>query len=823
MFFKKCFFFSFLLLAVLHFSLFSAINLSNTSVDSVWPAVAVNSAGEIMVVWTEWEGSGKMFYRMFKNGQWSSMKNAQIVSQQAWSNQLEVDSFGTFHASWADGYGSHGRDIYYSYYAGSNWATPERIYYSPYNSAWNKMDIDTNNDIHVVWYHSHVPKGQISSDIVTASKSRMGNWPANYKNISNTPSLESIHPAIAVRNGNIYSCWMEGESPRRLYFCEKAGGSWKTPTQIEQPGYYPDMDIDNSGNVHIAFSKRGGNFYYISRVNGTWNTKEVISNGTSPLQFGDIKHKSNVVVAAWIQGSDGNWSVYTTAKIIGGEWVTPLKVADTPGGSDGNKHVQVALDSNNCAHYVWEGIGVGGKHDVFYETVCVEDPVGTFIEVDKSFLSFTTDGSYNPDPQTFQVRSYGEETMNYSISSDKSWLSAFPQQGTSSGEWDTITVEVDSSSLSDGTYYGKITVTAPDAYNSPVEISVSLSIGEETNPSFIEVDKLTLEFSASQGNNPSPQTFQIRSYGEETLNYSISSDKSWLSVSPQQGTSSGEWDTITVEIDSADFVASTRSGKITITAPDASNSPVKISVFLTVEEKTEPYIQLNRSSFYFSAFAGGDNPDSQTFRIKNSGGKTLNYQISTTKNWLKVSPTQGSSTGEWDTITVSVDVSSLGINMYDGIIKIEASGAGNSPQRINVEFGVVLPPYPYSPTNVQLRRTDHEGLMMKDYISRIDWQKNSKNDGLFNIVNYRIFRKKNSEPISAYAFVDDVGSNVFNYYDQGFSSKSERDMYCYAVTCIDDAGRESIKAETSGGTKIPLVDSLEKITNKKESYLIKDM
>ncbi|MCK4430665.1 MAG: hypothetical protein KAW19_05120, partial [Candidatus Aminicenantes bacterium] len=402
MFFKKCFFFSFLLLAVLHFSLFSAINLSNTSIDSLWPAVAVNSAGEIMVVWTEWEGSGKMFYRTFKNGQWSSVKNAQIVSQLAWSNQLEVDSYGTFHASWADGYGSHGRDIYYSYYTGSNWATAERIYYSPYNSAWNKMDIDTNNDIHVIWYHSHVPKGQISSDVVTISKSRMGNWPANYKNISNTPSLESIHPAIAVRNGNIYSCWMEGASPRRLYFCEKTGGSWKTPTQIDQPGYYPDMDLDTSGNVHIVYSNWGGNFYYISRVNGTWNTKEVISNGTSPLQFGDIKHKSNVVVAAWIQGSDGNWSVYTTAKIIGGEWVTPLKVADTPGGSDGNKHVQVALDSNNCAHYVWEGIGVGGNHDIFYETVCVEDPVGTFIEVDKSFLSFTTDGSYNPDPQTFQ-------------------------------------------------------------------------------------------------------------------------------------------------------------------------------------------------------------------------------------------------------------------------------------------------------------------------------------------------------------------------------------------------------------------------------------
>ncbi|MCK4495162.1 MAG: BACON domain-containing protein, partial [Candidatus Aminicenantes bacterium] len=400
----------------------------------------------------------------------------------------------------------------------------------------------------------------------------------------------------------------------------------------------------------------------------------------------------------------------------GGEWVTPLKVADTPGGSDGNKHVQVALDSNNCAHYVWEGIGVGGKHDIFYETVCVEGPVGAFIEVDKSFLTFDME----------------------------------------------------------------------------------------------------------EGESPDPQTFKIKSYGEDALDYTISSDKPWLIVSPQSGTATEEWDTINVVVDAENFQAGKRSGMITITAPDAYNSPVKISVSLTIEKKKTPYIQLNRSLFYFFAFARGDNPGSQTFRIKNSGAQTLNYQISSNKSWLKVSPAQGSSTGEWDTITVSADVSSLGIDKHKGVIKITASGAENSPQSINVEFEVVLPPYPYPPTSVQLRRTDHEGLMVKNYISRIDWQANSKNDGLFNIVNYRIFRKKNSEPISAYAFVDEVGSNVFNYYDQGFSSKSERDMYCYAVTCIDDAGRASLKAETSGfGSVLTFVNSERKALKERNSSTIK--
>jgi len=436
---KKLFLFSFLFSFLVLFPLFGKVNLSKSSADSKWPAVAVNSAGEIMVVWTEWS-SGQIFYSVYRNGTWSSARNTDLDIQQAWSNQMVADSYGTFHITTADGAGSHTRDIAYSYFTGSHWTQVEKVYLSPYNSAWNKMAVDKNNDIHVIWYHSNVPKGTTySSDVVTNWKPRMGTWPGQYQNISRNRSTESIHPAIAVLNGRVYASWMEDERPRRLYFCEKIGGQWKSPTEILRPGYYPDMTADDSGNVHIVYSMKDGNFYYVSRIGGAWRSKEIISNGISPLQFGDVQHRNNVIVASWIQGSGGNWSVYATAKILGDNWAIPVKIADAPGGGDGNKHVQVALDGMNCAHFVWEGTGTGGRNDIFYEKYCVNTPKNaTFIEVDNSFLNFhTNNSSSNPASQSFKVRASGAGSINYTLSKNKNWIGLSTVQGSSSGEWNT--------------------------------------------------------------------------------------------------------------------------------------------------------------------------------------------------------------------------------------------------------------------------------------------------------------------------------------------------------------------------------------------------
>lgn len=688
---KKILALSVLLLCVGPFILHgNQINLSNSSNQSVWCAIAINSAGEMMVVWSEW-GSDGIWYRIQKDGQWSEKRKCGIVHAQSWSNQLAVDSHGTFHLSYADGYGSLGRDIYYSYFTGSRWSSPERVYASPHNSAWNRIDVDTNDDIYVQWYHKYYNPEDVS-DVVSISKPRMGNWPSTYENVSRSLGEESIHPAFRVQNGNVYSAYMDEESPRRVFFAERINGHWNSPVHVS-PGYYPALEVDSYGSIHIVWSQWDGNFYYRGRENGQWGSTEVISNGEAPLYFGDIKCKSNVLVANWMQWEGERlWGVYASAKVPGGQWITPVKIGDTlPLGEEDERLVQVAIDNKGCAHFVWHGIGQGGETDIFYEKYCMSGEDVNFIEVDKSTFNFTAEKPVQPVPQTFQVRNSGEGNLSYAISSDRNWLVVNPVSGSSSGEWDTITVSADITNLQTGVHTGTILLSSSDAYNSPVRMSVSL----------------------------------------------------------------------------------------------------------TVTEKLKPFITLDKAGLFFSSFASSANPSAQNFRVKNSGVDTLNYSLSSNSSWLAVSPSSGSSMGEWDTITVSVNSTGLGVGTYQGIITVSSPDVDNSPQNIGVEFRLELPPWPFPPLNVQLNRVSHEGLFIQAYHNEIIWQGNPKNDGLFDLQKYNIFRKKVTEDSSAYVWINAVAPGGFFFRDGLFDSVEERDAYIYAVSSVDNSERESAKIEVS--------------------------
>lgn len=679
------------LLIFFPFYLSSSKNISSSSRDSLWPSIEINSNGRIMIVWTEWE-TGDIYYREYKNGQWTIIKNSGIVHERAWSNQLAVDSQNTFHLSYADGYSSGSRDIFYSYFTGSGWSSEERIYASTHNSAWNRIDIDTNDRIHIIWYHSHVSKhADPSCDAVTMSKSRMGSWPSHFENISRTKNVVSIHPAIGVRNNNVYACWMEDEFPRLLYFSEKTDGSWSTPEQIERGAYYPDMLVDSSRNIHIVYSNRTGNFFYLCRINGQWRPKEIISNGFAKLQFGDINIKGDFIIAAWAQGQSGNYEIYSSAKPLNGTWIEPVNIGSAHGGNDGNKHVQVTIGNDNTAHYVWEAPSSGNKNDILYEKVDITDIEGPIIHVDKSYIEFKIDeNSGNPGPKTFKVKNSGEDTLNYTIESNDSWVTVYPTEGSSTGEWDTITVEVDALNFGPGQHYGSLTIKDPEAYNSPFDVTVSLYI----------------------------------------------------------------------------------------------------------EELKGPYIQLNKNKLEFLAYARGKNPTNQHFKVRNSGSQTLHYEIKPDVNWIDVSPNKGHSTSEWDLIIVSVDISNKDLGFHRGEIKITSSNAENSPQSLKVRLKIERPPYPYKPRDVQLEKMNHEGLMLKIYKNVITWDKNPKNNGLFNIKRYFIYRRLKYIEDSPYEFRKEVDSSVFSY-SENFTERNERNKYTYAVTCVDGAQRESMKAEAS--------------------------
>lgn len=106
-------------------------------------------------------------------------------------------------------------------------------------------------------------------------------------------------------------------------------------------------------------------------------------------------------------------------------------------------------------------------------------------------------------------------------------------------------------------------------------------------------------------------------------------------------------------------------------------------------EEEGPSIELDRSSLSFTGTEGLSNPPAQVFRVKNSGKKTLNYQVGTNRYWISVSPTSGSSTGEWDNITTNVNIAGLSPGDYSCIVSVTSADADNSPQNLSVYLTVL--------------------------------------------------------------------------------------------------------------------------------------
>ncbi|MGD2093177.1 MAG: hypothetical protein PVH61_43855 [Candidatus Aminicenantes bacterium] len=97
-------------------------------------------------------------------------------------------------------------------------------------------------------------------------------------------------------------------------------------------------------------------------------------------------------------------------------------------------------------------------------------------------LNFATDASGNASgAQSFLVSNIGAGTLNWTISPDQTWITASPLSGTDSGY---VTVEVDPSGKSAGTYNGTITVSDPNAVNSPQTVKVQLEVYSSTSPPF---------------------------------------------------------------------------------------------------------------------------------------------------------------------------------------------------------------------------------------------------------------------------------------------------------------------------------------------------
>jgi len=364
--------------------------------------------------------------------------------------------------------------------------------------------------------------------------------------------------------------------------------------------------------------------------------------------------------------------------------------------TDGATWLSASLSSNTTPAYLTlsvnpTGLAVGtytsivtvsSGTDSLTWTVTLTVTAGTpTISVSSSLLSYTYQSGGNL-PQALAVTVTASSAVAFTAAaSGGSWLSVSPASGTTPA---SLSVSVDPTGLSPGSYDGTITITAPGASNSPQTVSVSLTVTSSTSAPTISLNPNVLNYTYQSGGNL-PQALAVTVTASSAVAFTAAaSGGGWLSVSPASGTTPAS---LSVSVNPTGLSPGSYNGTITITAPGVSNSPQTVSVSLVVSSIGSigtATMSVNPSVLNYAYQSGGNLLPPQAVTVAATSAVAFTASAAGS-SWLSVSPASGTTPFS---LSVSVNPTALSPGVYSGTITITALGASNSPQTVSVSLVV---------------------------------------------------------------------------------------------------------------------------------------
>jgi hypothetical protein len=241
------------------------VNISLSGEKATNPAIALDSAGNINVVFEEWAEVDPSpeyfediyFLRSQDDGvSWSQKVNISNTSTSSIFPAVEVDNSGNVYVVWMEGeWGTE--EIYFnrSQDNGVSWSQNVNISNRQTRSLYPDIAADNSGNIYVVWEDS----GNTGADLYFKHSSDMGVSWSQASNITNTILGDSYSPAMVVDSaGNINIVWTFS-TWEATYFKRSTdmGVSWSQSLNISNPlanSGFPDITVDEAGNIYIAYT-----------------------------------------------------------------------------------------------------------------------------------------------------------------------------------------------------------------------------------------------------------------------------------------------------------------------------------------------------------------------------------------------------------------------------------------------------------------------------------------------------------------------------------------------------------------------------------------
>jgi len=354
-----------------------AKRLTWNSGSSEAPAVAVDSWGNIHVVWaddTPNPDEPEIYYKKSADGgtNWSANRRLTWNSGKSVNPSIAVDPSGSLHVVWQDDTPGNG-DIYYlsSPDGGTTWTTAQRISWTAAVSQAPAIAVDLWGNLHLLWYDFAPGNYEIYHKSSTNggadwSKNQRLTWTAGW----------SGHPAIVIDSAlNPHAVWSD-ESPgnSEIYYKSSldGGASWSFNQRLTWNSgisQAPAIAVSSSGALHVAWwDNTPGNaeIYYKKSTTGgsTWTANKRLTRSSADSQSPAVAvDSSGDPHLVWWDSKPGNAEIYYATGTSGGSaWSPGTRLTWSSGNSYGPA---IVLDYMSNIHVVWYD-NTAGNYEVYY-------------------------------------------------------------------------------------------------------------------------------------------------------------------------------------------------------------------------------------------------------------------------------------------------------------------------------------------------------------------------------------------------------------------------------------------------------------------------
>jgi hypothetical protein len=359
------------------------------------------------------------------------------------------------------------------------------------------------NQIAVIVEIDGLPAGQYNCELVVSDPCA-----------ANSPQTVDVYLGIRHDINGLVSWWQFDEGAGAI-----ASDSFGTNhgTLNGDPCWVPGLvgtyalEFDGEGDYVAVPSDSSLNVQYVTisawvQVSGTGpgtNNHVLNRKMTNPGTYGLWVRASDNKLGAQVrlQGSESTGRIIESDTTAGSEWthvcatydgdklklyvdtVVQDDIDDTDGTIDTDNPNVLTIGAHPTPTSYFDGsiddvriynraLSAGEIQLVYLEGI--DSPVIGLPAVDFGFIA--PDGGPNPADQALSISNNGVGTLNWEITEGCGWLSAEPNSGSSTGETDDVTLSVDISGLTHGTYNCQLAVSDPCAMNSPQTAAVTLHI-----------------------------------------------------------------------------------------------------------------------------------------------------------------------------------------------------------------------------------------------------------------------------------------------------------------------------------------------------------